>query len=141
MCYFPPSDSRHHSEEQPSLLRLREGPGAVAQREGEVFRRSSAPSEFKGVPPRPPVSPRCCRLSRMQSFGIFEGRDKEDLKNAANASGQSCWDFTPPGGETPSEVSSDEIRTRLRDIVVQQRRSVDTLYTTVWRGCSKNVVL
>lgn len=41
----------------------------------------------------------------MQSFGIFEGRAKEDLKNAANACGQSCRDFTPPGGETPSEVS------------------------------------
>lgn len=45
----------------------------------------------------------------MQSFGIFEGRTKEDLKNAANACGQSCRDFTPPGGETPSEVSQTKI--------------------------------
>ncbi|TWW64764.1 fructose-2,6-bisphosphatase TIGAR B [Takifugu flavidus] len=43
-------------------------------------------------------------LLRERSFGIFEGRAKEDLKNAANACGQSCRDFTPPGGETPSEV-------------------------------------
>lgn len=63
-------------------------------------------------------SPRRCDVSQMQSFGIFEGRAKEDLKNAANACGQSCRDFTPPGGETPSEVS------QLRSQQKQPRRPV-----------------
>lgn len=105
MCHFPPSDSRDHPEEQPSLLRLRDGPGAVAEREGEVSDVPLLHRTLKAGRRGLLVSPRCCRLSQMQSFGIFEGRDKEDLKNAANACGQSCRDFTPPGGETPSEVS------------------------------------
>ncbi|KAG7225599.1 hypothetical protein INR49_005005, partial [Caranx melampygus] len=37
---------------------------------------------------------------RERGFGIAEGRPKEDLKNMANAAGQSCRDYTPPGGET-----------------------------------------
>lgn len=41
----------------------------------------------------------------MQGFGVAEGRPKEDLKNMANASGQSCRDYTPPGGETLNQVS------------------------------------
>ena len=43
--------------------------------------------------------------STFQGFGIAEGRPKEDLKNMANAAGQSCRDFTPPGGETLEQVS------------------------------------
>ncbi|KAJ0056888.1 hypothetical protein NL108_000685, partial [Boleophthalmus pectinirostris] len=39
-------------------------------------------------------------LLREKSFGIAEGRPKESLKNMANAAGQSCRDYTPPGGET-----------------------------------------
>ena len=34
----------------------------------------------------------------LQGFGVAEGRPKEDLKNMANAAGQSCRDYTPPGG-------------------------------------------
>lgn len=41
----------------------------------------------------------------VQSFGVAEGRHKEDLKNMANAAGQSCRDYTPPGGETLDQVS------------------------------------
>lgn len=41
----------------------------------------------------------------MQGFGIAEGRHKSDLKNMANAAGQSCRDYTPPGGETLDQVS------------------------------------
>ncbi|XP_041636182.1 fructose-2,6-bisphosphatase TIGAR B [Cheilinus undulatus] len=43
-------------------------------------------------------------LLRERGFGVCEGRPKEDLKNMANASGQSCRDFTPPGGETLDQV-------------------------------------
>lgn len=39
-----------------------------------------------------------------QGFGVAEGRPKEDLKNMANAAGQACRDFTPPGGETLEQV-------------------------------------
>ncbi|XP_072528795.1 fructose-2,6-bisphosphatase TIGAR B isoform X3 [Salminus brasiliensis] len=41
-----------------------------------------------------------------QGFGVAEGRPKEDLKNMANAAGQACRDFTPPGGETLEEVKT-----------------------------------
>lgn len=40
-----------------------------------------------------------------QGFGVAEGRHKEYLKNMANAAGQSCRDYTPPGGETLDQVS------------------------------------
>lgn len=40
-----------------------------------------------------------------QGFGVAEGRHKSDLKNMANAAGQSCRDYTPPGGETLDQVS------------------------------------
>lgn len=43
----------------------------------------------------------------VQGFGVAEGRHKEDLKNMANAAGQSCRDYTPPGGETLDQVSRD----------------------------------
>ncbi|XP_073337301.1 fructose-2,6-bisphosphatase TIGAR B isoform X2 [Pagrus major] len=43
-------------------------------------------------------------LLRERGFGVAEGRPKEDLKNMANAAGQSCRDFTPPGGETLDQV-------------------------------------
>ncbi|KAM6961868.1 fructose-2,6-bisphosphatase TIGAR B [Tautogolabrus adspersus] len=43
-------------------------------------------------------------LLRERGFGVCEGHPKEDLKNMANASGQSCRDFTPPGGETLDQV-------------------------------------
>ncbi|XP_022605500.1 fructose-2,6-bisphosphatase TIGAR [Seriola lalandi dorsalis] len=43
-------------------------------------------------------------LLRERGFGIAEGRPKEDLKNMANAAGQSCRDYTPPGGETLDQV-------------------------------------
>ncbi|XP_014063801.1 fructose-2,6-bisphosphatase TIGAR B [Salmo salar] len=43
-------------------------------------------------------------LLRERGFGIAEGRPKEDLKNMANAAGQSCRDYTPPGGETLEQV-------------------------------------
>ncbi|XP_059182030.1 fructose-2,6-bisphosphatase TIGAR B [Centropristis striata] len=43
-------------------------------------------------------------LLRERGFGIAEGRPKEDLKNMANASGQACRDYTPPGGETLDQV-------------------------------------
>uniref|UniRef100_A0A668A9G9 TP53 induced glycolysis regulatory phosphatase b n=1 Tax=Myripristis murdjan TaxID=586833 RepID=A0A668A9G9_9TELE len=48
-------------------------------------------------------------LLRERGFGIAEGRPKEDLKNMANAAGQSCRDYTPPGGET-----LDQVRLRFR---------------------------
>ncbi|TNN63165.1 Fructose-2,6-bisphosphatase TIGAR B [Liparis tanakae] len=40
----------------------------------------------------------------VQGFGVAEGRPKDDLKNMANAAGQSCRDYTPPGGETLDQV-------------------------------------
>ncbi|XP_038595098.1 fructose-2,6-bisphosphatase TIGAR B [Micropterus salmoides] len=43
-------------------------------------------------------------LLRERGFGIAEGHPKEDLKNMANAAGQSCRDYTPPGGETLDQV-------------------------------------
>nr|XP_046234570.1 fructose-2,6-bisphosphatase TIGAR B [Scatophagus argus] len=43
-------------------------------------------------------------LLREKGFGIAEGRPREDLKNMANAAGQSCRDYTPPGGETQDQV-------------------------------------
>ncbi|KAM9823935.1 fructose-2,6-bisphosphatase TIGAR B [Neosynchiropus ocellatus] len=43
-------------------------------------------------------------LLRERSFGVAEGRPKEDLKNMANACGQSARQFTPPGGETLDQV-------------------------------------
>ncbi|XP_067346136.1 fructose-2,6-bisphosphatase TIGAR B [Channa argus] len=43
-------------------------------------------------------------LLRERGFGIAEGRPKEDLKNMANAAGQSCRHYTPPGGETLDQV-------------------------------------
>lgn len=43
----------------------------------------------------------------MQGFGVAEGHPKDDLKNMANAAGQSCRDYTPPGGETLDQVSQD----------------------------------
>ncbi|XP_026866916.2 fructose-2,6-bisphosphatase TIGAR B [Electrophorus electricus] len=45
-------------------------------------------------------------LLRERGFGVAEGRHKEDLKNMANAAGQSCRDFTPPGGETLEQVKA-----------------------------------
>ncbi|XP_066525495.1 fructose-2,6-bisphosphatase TIGAR B [Hoplias malabaricus] len=45
-------------------------------------------------------------LLRERGFGVAEGRPKEDLKNMANAAGQACRDFTPPGGETLQQVKS-----------------------------------
>uniref|UniRef100_A0A8B9RJ80 fructose-2,6-bisphosphate 2-phosphatase n=2 Tax=Astyanax mexicanus TaxID=7994 RepID=A0A8B9RJ80_ASTMX len=45
-------------------------------------------------------------LLRERGFGVAEGRPKEDLKNMANAAGQACRDFTPPGGETLKEVKT-----------------------------------
>lgn len=44
-------------------------------------------------------------LFSVQGFGVAEGRPKDDLKNMANAAGQSCRDYTPPGGETLDQVS------------------------------------
>lgn len=44
-------------------------------------------------------------LYGVQGFGVAEGRPKEDLKNMANAAGQACRDFTPPGGETLEQVN------------------------------------
>ncbi|XP_029019609.1 fructose-2,6-bisphosphatase TIGAR B [Betta splendens] len=43
-------------------------------------------------------------LLRERGFGVAEGRPKEHLKNMANAAGQSCRDYTPPGGETLDQV-------------------------------------
>ncbi|XP_028256481.1 fructose-2,6-bisphosphatase TIGAR B isoform X2 [Parambassis ranga] len=43
-------------------------------------------------------------LLRERGFGVAEGRHKEHLKNMANAAGQSCRDYTPPGGETLEQV-------------------------------------
>ncbi|CAB1437146.1 unnamed protein product [Pleuronectes platessa] len=43
-------------------------------------------------------------LLRERGFGVAEGRPKEHLKNMANAAGQSCRDYTPPGGETLGQV-------------------------------------
>ncbi|CAL8318828.1 unnamed protein product [Lota lota] len=51
-------------------------------------------------------------LLRERGFGIAEGRPKEDLKNMANAAGQSCRDYTPPGGET-----LDQVRLRFKDFL------------------------
>ncbi|CAL8328579.1 unnamed protein product [Boreogadus saida] len=51
-------------------------------------------------------------LLRERGFGVAEGRPKEDLKNMANAAGQSCRDYTPPGGET-----LDQVRRRFKDFL------------------------
>lgn len=79
-------------------------------RERVRFLMDSSLSGLRCGPSWSPLSPGCCDLFHMQSFGVFEGRPKDDLKNAANACGQSCRDFTPPGGETPSEVSHTKMR-------------------------------
>ncbi len=39
---------------------------------------------------------------------MAEGRPKEHLKNMANAAGQACRDYTPPGGETLEQVEMEE---------------------------------
>ncbi|XP_024860717.1 fructose-2,6-bisphosphatase TIGAR B isoform X2 [Kryptolebias marmoratus] len=49
-------------------------------------------------------------LLRERGFGVAEGRHKEDLKNMANAAGQSCRDYTPPGGETLDQAALEELR-------------------------------
>lgn len=55
-------------------------------------------------------------LLLLQGFGVAEGRHKEHLKNMANAAGQSCRDYTPPGGETLDQVSQIRVRiTSLRN--------------------------
>ncbi|XP_068611316.1 fructose-2,6-bisphosphatase TIGAR B-like [Brachionichthys hirsutus] len=43
-------------------------------------------------------------LLRERGFGLAEGRPKEDLKTMANAAGQPCRVYTPPGGETVDQV-------------------------------------
>ncbi|XP_041935255.1 fructose-2,6-bisphosphatase TIGAR B isoform X1 [Alosa sapidissima] len=55
-------------------------------------------------------------LLRERGFGIAEGQPKDALKNMANAAGQSCRDFTPPGGETLDQCvyNSTQVRTRFR---------------------------
>lgn len=103
-------------------------------RERVRFLMYSSVSELKCGHSCSPFSPCCCDLFQMQSFGIFEGRAKDDLKKTANVCGQSCRDFTPPGGETPSEVSQAKIRKtertagqeRLRVLFVQQHHPGDT---------------
>lgn len=45
-------------------------------------------------------------LLRERGFGVAEGRPKEHLKNMANAAGQACRDYTPPGGETLEQVKT-----------------------------------
>ncbi|XP_056132277.1 fructose-2,6-bisphosphatase TIGAR B [Lampris incognitus] len=60
-------------------------------------------------------------LLRERGFGIAEGRPKEDLKNMANAAGQACRDYTPPGGET-----LDQVRLRFKKFLkVLFQRMVD----------------
>lgn len=39
-----------------------------------------------------------------QSFGIAEGRRLQDVKDMAEAAGQTFPGFTPPGGETQEQV-------------------------------------
>lgn len=64
----------------------------------------------------------------MQGFGVCEGHPKEHLKNMANACGQSCRDFTPPGGETTDKVSQSgttDFRLKVeRLLLVQQHHAV-----------------
>ena len=54
----------------------------------------------------------------IQGFGVAEGRPKEDLKNMANAAGQSCGDYTPPGGETLDQVSQIQSAFIILDTIV-----------------------
>lgn len=54
-----------------------------------------------------------CDLWLIQSFGVAEGRPKEDLKNMANAAGRSCRDYTPAGGETLDQVSQNQSQSKL----------------------------
>uniref|UniRef100_A0A3Q3VS87 Fructose-2,6-bisphosphatase TIGAR B n=1 Tax=Mola mola TaxID=94237 RepID=A0A3Q3VS87_MOLML len=49
-------------------------------------------------------------LLRERCFGVAEGHPKEDLKNMANAAGQSYREYTPPGGETTDQVRLRFIR-------------------------------
>ncbi|KAL0962872.1 hypothetical protein UPYG_G00346600 [Umbra pygmaea] len=68
-------------------------------------------------------------LLRERGFGIAEGRPKEDLKNMANASGQACRDYTPPGGET-----IEQVRLRCKKFLkVLYQRMVDD------HGCSGHI--
>ncbi|XP_071771040.2 putative fructose-2,6-bisphosphatase TIGAR A [Centroberyx gerrardi] len=46
----------------------------------------------------------CDPLLKERSFGIAEGRPVQDMRDMAKAAGQSCPDFTPPGGETQEQV-------------------------------------
>lgn len=59
----------------------------------------------------------------MQGFGIAEGRHKEHLKNMANAAGQSCRDYTPPGGETLDQVSRTQSGVSDADLVTEKSLS------------------
>lgn len=96
---------------------------------------TSSSSDLKRGPPCSPLSPCCRDLFRMQSFGVFEGRPKDELRNLANACGQSSRDFTPPGGETPDEVNQAQLRKTERE---QQHHAVDALSIVL---CSKKKIL
>ncbi|CAN9508408.1 unnamed protein product [Ophioblennius macclurei] len=67
-----------------------------AMQTAEIIKQNNAHSEGMEMMVEP--------LLRERGFGIAEGRHKEDLKNMANAAGQSSRDFTPPGGETEDQV-------------------------------------
>lgn len=132
---FPWPDGRDHPEKQPPLLCHRDGLGAITQREGEVPHLL-----FFILCPGPPALLSHLALltfCQIQSFGVFEGRAKDDLKNAANACGQSGRDFTPPGGETPSQVSQTGIRKAGRNAGREEEFdwSTSTAQWTLGRCC------
>ncbi|XP_014832048.1 PREDICTED: probable fructose-2,6-bisphosphatase TIGAR A [Poecilia mexicana] len=48
----------------------------------------------------------CDPLLKEKSFGVAEGGRVEDLREMARAAGEPFPGFTPPGGETPDQVSN-----------------------------------
>ncbi len=104
---FPLSDSWNNFEEQHSLFWHGDGFRAVTQREGKIgwLHITSKYQNFKYCATVVFFLAVIVVMLQTQSFGIAEGRPKDDLKNMANAAGQSCRDYTPPGGETSEQVS------------------------------------
>ena len=138
---YPLSDCRNHYEEQCSLLGRWNGLWPVTQREGKSFIclllhvcsiHLIQPSLPQQGPLEFDIQMQCIEndhqsaSSIIQGFGIAEGRPKEDLKNMANRAGQSCRDYTPPGGKTLEQVRLGSERFQL------------SLWPGCWLATAKN---
>lgn len=111
LTVFP--DCRDHLKKQLALCWHWDGLGSFAQRAGETANHNYCKLHMQDFLPCTAAQAVAVCLKRLvwiwlyvvQGFGVAEGRPKEDMKNMANAAGQACRDFTPPGGETLDEVN------------------------------------